>query len=125
MPPAMAGRSTRAPKPRDGKDCVVKRAAGPYRAGKRSPEWQKLKIQQQDEFVVGGWTSPAWHASHFGALILGTAGPGGALTYVGDVGTGFPRRRARSRGGLLARAGQPTTLPVRRAAQDAGRPRTG
>ena len=69
---------------------VVKRAAGPYRAGKRSPEWQKLKIQLQDEFVVGGWTEPRGSRRHFGALILGAARPDGRLTYVGDVGTGFP-----------------------------------
>ncbi|MBP7778209.1 MAG: DNA ligase D [Acidobacteria bacterium] len=69
---------------------VVKRAAGPYRAGKRSPEWQKLKIQLQDEFVVGGWTEPRGARRHLGALILGTARPDGTLAYVGDVGTGFP-----------------------------------
>ncbi len=44
----------------------------------------------QDEFVVGGWTDPRGARRHFGALILGTARPDGTLTYVGDVGTGFP-----------------------------------
>lgn len=68
---------------------IVKRAASPYRAGKRSPEWQKLKIQLQDEFVIGGWTAPRGTRPHFGALILGTTRPDGRLTYVGDVGTGF------------------------------------
>jgi len=69
---------------------VVKRAASRYHAGKRTTEWQKLKIQLQDEFVVGGWTAPKGTRRHFGALILGTPQPGGSLTYVGDVGTGFP-----------------------------------
>ena len=69
---------------------VVKRAASRYHAGKRTTEWQKLKIQLQDEFVVGGWTPPKGARRHFGALILGTAGAHGTLTYVGDVGTGFP-----------------------------------
>ena len=81
---------------------VVKRAAGPYRAGKRSPEWQKLKIQMQDEFVVGGWTAPRGSRRHFGALILGTASPDGRLTYVGDVGTGFPDAELDRLAGLLA-----------------------
>lgn len=69
---------------------VVKRAASRYHAGKRTTEWQKLKIQRQDEFVVGGWTPPKGARRHFGALVLGTAEPDGTLTYVGDVGTGFP-----------------------------------
>lgn len=68
---------------------IVKRAAGPYRAGKRSPEWQKLKIQLQDEFVIGGWTTPRGTRTHFGALMLGTMAADGRLTYVGDVGSGF------------------------------------
>jgi len=85
------GRALYARADRDGwEGLVVKRAAGPYRAGKRSPEWQKLKIQLQDEFVVGGWTAPRGARRHFGALILGTANADGTLTYVGDVGTGFP-----------------------------------
>lgn len=81
---------------------VVKRAAGPYRAGKRSPEWQKLKIQLQDEFVVGGWTEPKGARRHFGALILGTTRPDGTLTYVGDVGTGFPDAELSRLAALLA-----------------------
>ena len=68
---------------------VVKRLAGPYRAGRRTPEWQKLKIQLQDEFVVGGWTDPKGARAHFGALVLGVTQPDGSLRYVGDVGTGF------------------------------------
>ena len=81
---------------------VVKRAAGRYRAGKRSADWQKLKIQLQDEFVVGGWTDPRGARRHFGALILGTPQPGGQLTYVGDVGTGFTDAELARLAGLLA-----------------------
>ncbi|MGE0042324.1 MAG: DNA ligase D [Vicinamibacterales bacterium] len=67
---------------------IVKRARAPYRPGKRSPEWQKLKILRQDEFVVGGWTEPRGTRTRFGALILGTW-DGRRLRYAGDVGTGF------------------------------------
>jgi bifunctional non-homologous end joining protein LigD len=97
------GRALYARADRDGwEGLVVKRAAGPYRAGKRSPEWQKLKIQQQDEFVVGGWTAPRGARRHFGALILGTANADGTLSYVGDVGTGFPDAELERLAGLLA-----------------------
>ena len=37
---------------------LVKHARSVYRDGRRSPEWRKLKIQHQDEFVIGGWTEP-------------------------------------------------------------------
>ena len=97
------GRDLYARADRDGwEGLVVKRAAGPYRAGKRSPEWQKLKIQLQDEFVVGGWTAPRGARRHFGALVLGTANADGTLTYVGDVGTGFPDAELDRLAGLLA-----------------------
>lgn len=97
------GRDLYARADRDGwEGLVVKRAAGPYRAGKRSPEWRKLKIQRQDEFVIGGWTDPRGARRHFGALILGTTGPDGTLTYVGDVGTGFPDAELDRLAALLA-----------------------
>jgi bifunctional non-homologous end joining protein LigD len=67
---------------------MVKLSRSPYRAGRRSPEWLKLKITNQDEFVICGWTDPGGTRMHFGSLILGARGPGG-LQYVGEVGTGF------------------------------------
>ncbi|HUE84812.1 MAG TPA: DNA ligase D [Vicinamibacterales bacterium] len=68
---------------------LVKHARSVYRDGRRSPEWQKLKINQQDEFVVGGWTEPKGARARFGSLILGRYDESGALVHVGDVGTGF------------------------------------
>jgi bifunctional non-homologous end joining protein LigD len=74
---------------------IVKHARSPYRDGKRSTEWRKLKILNQGEFVIGGYTEPKGMRSRFGALILGvfdTAGRSRArkeLRYAGDVGTGF------------------------------------
>jgi bifunctional non-homologous end joining protein LigD len=67
---------------------MVKLSRSPYRAGRRSPEWLKLKITKQDEFVVCGWTDPGGTRMHFGSLILGAQGSSG-LQYVGEVGTGF------------------------------------
>jgi bifunctional non-homologous end joining protein LigD len=67
---------------------LVKQARSPYRDGRRSPDWQKLKIVQQDEFLVGGWTEPKGTRAHFGSLILG-ARRDDRLVHVGEVGTGF------------------------------------
>jgi bifunctional non-homologous end joining protein LigD len=75
---------------RDGwEGLVVKVAASPYRAGKRTPEWRKLKLLKQDEFVVVGWTDPRGTRTQFGALVLAAPDGDGRLRYVGDVGTGF------------------------------------
>ncbi|MCA1585556.1 MAG: DNA ligase D [Acidobacteria bacterium] len=67
---------------------LVKHARSPYRDGRRSPEWQKMKILQQDEFMVGGWTEPKGTRARFGSLVLG-AWRGDTLVHVGEVGTGF------------------------------------
>ncbi|MDH4063800.1 MAG: non-homologous end-joining DNA ligase, partial [Acidobacteriota bacterium] len=75
---------------------LVKLARAPYRTGRRSHEWRKLKIQNVDDFVVCGYTSPQGTRTRFGALILGQAlapdDPSLGLTYVGDVGTGFSQQ---------------------------------
>jgi bifunctional non-homologous end joining protein LigD len=68
---------------------LVKHARSLYRDGRRSPDWQKLKLTQQDEFVVGGWTDPKGARAYFGSLILGRFEPSGGLVHAGDVGTGF------------------------------------
>jgi bifunctional non-homologous end joining protein LigD len=66
---------------------VAKRLASVYIEG-RSREWLKLKVQQEDEFVIVGYTEPAGSREYFGALLLG-ANKNGKLRYVGKVGTGF------------------------------------
>jgi bifunctional non-homologous end joining protein LigD len=50
---------------------IAKRADSRYRSGKRTPDWRKLKIQCEQEFVIGGWTEPRESRSYFGSLILG------------------------------------------------------
>ncbi len=67
---------------------IAKRAASPYKSGKRTPDWRKIKLSHEQEFVVGGWTEPRQSRSHFGALLLGVY-QNGALEYVGHTGTGF------------------------------------
>jgi bifunctional non-homologous end joining protein LigD len=66
---------------------VAKDLSSPY-VESRSQFWLKVKVHQEDEFVIGGFTAPAGSRRHFGALLLG-AYSGGKLHFVGKVGTGF------------------------------------
>ncbi len=66
---------------------VAKDLASPYVEG-RSNKWLKVKVHQEDEFVIVGFTQPAGSREHFGALLLG-AYDKGKLRYLGKVGTGF------------------------------------
>jgi bifunctional non-homologous end joining protein LigD len=70
---------------------IAKRATSRYMSGKRTPDWRKLKIQQEQEFVIGGWTEPRQSRAYFGALLLGVF-DGDSFRYVGHVGTGFDTR---------------------------------
>jgi len=66
---------------------VAKNLSSPY-IGKRSSFWLKVKVHQEDEFVIAGYTLPEGSRKYFGALLLG-AYERGQLHYVGKVGTGF------------------------------------
>ncbi|MGH7332876.1 MAG: non-homologous end-joining DNA ligase [Candidatus Rokuibacteriota bacterium] len=67
---------------------VAKRLASLYRPSTRSPDWLKVKVRNEDEFVIGGFTRPEGSRQHFGALLVG-AWEQGTLRYAGKVGTGF------------------------------------
>ncbi|HYC23022.1 MAG TPA: non-homologous end-joining DNA ligase [Candidatus Bathyarchaeia archaeon] len=69
---------------------IAKDPAAPYVEG-RSTRWLKVKVHQEEELVIGGYTAPAGTRAHFGALLLG-AYRGRELRYVGKVGTGFSMR---------------------------------
>ncbi|MFB3819072.1 MAG: non-homologous end-joining DNA ligase [Candidatus Methylomirabilales bacterium] len=84
---------------------VAKDSQSPYVEG-RSRCWLKVKIQRQEEFVIGGYTAPAGARAHFGALLLG-AYQDRSLRYVGKVGTGFTGRTLAA----LWRAFQPLIRP--------------
>lgn len=66
---------------------VGKRAESRYR-GTRSGDWIKLKCDHRQEFVVGGYTRTEKARAGVSALLLG-AYEGGALEYVGRVGSGI------------------------------------
>ena len=78
---------------------VAKRADSPYRLGKRTREWLKVKTHARQEFVIAGYTKGQGRRSgRFGSLVLGVW-HGDELAYVGNCGTGFTdsghRRAAR------------------------------
>lgn len=66
---------------------IVKRIDAAYRSG-RGRSWLKVKCEQRQEFVIGGFTEPAGARQGFGALLVGFYEEG-TLRYAGKVGTGF------------------------------------
>jgi bifunctional non-homologous end joining protein LigD len=67
---------------------VAKKRNGVYQE-KRSNDWQKIKITQRQECVIGGYTDPEGSREYFGALVLGLYDRQKRLIHVGQVGTGF------------------------------------
>jgi bifunctional non-homologous end joining protein LigD len=78
---------------------VAKRADSRY-TNKRSKDWLKLKCEQGQELVIGGYTAPKGSRTDFGALLLGYY-DGDALRYAGKVGTGFDEATLASLGARL------------------------
>ncbi len=101
---------------------VAKRRDTPYRAGRRHPDWIKVKAVRAQEVVIGGWTEGRGErAGSVGALLMGLpiGGPvdSSMLRYVGKVGTGFTaRERATLLGtlGPLATGDSPFDSPLPR-----------
>lgn len=50
-----------------------------------------MKVHQEDEFVIVGYTAPEGSRKYFGALLL-AANEHSKLHYVGKVGTGFDEK---------------------------------
>jgi ATP-dependent DNA ligase len=76
------------PSPRwDSRESWPKRLASKY-AGRRTPDWVKVKCDRRDLFVIGGATKPQGARTGFGALHVGRYDKG-KLVYVTKVGTGF------------------------------------
>ena len=95
---------------------VAKRADSPY-TPTRSRDWLKLKCEQGQELVIGGYTAPQGSRTDFGALLLGYHASG-ALRYAGKVGTGFDRDTLHSLGQRLRTLERPESpfadaVPVR------------
>lgn len=68
---------------------VAKKKGSPYRPGKRTREWQKVKTIHDADFVIGGWSrGEGSRSSTFGAILVG-AYDDDRLLFFGSVGTGF------------------------------------
>ena len=88
---------------------VAKWRAGPYRPGKRSRDWVKVKNFRTQGVVVGGYTAGAERRrGSIGALLLGIP-EDGKLRYVGKVGTGFTDEELEELTGFLARLRRTTS----------------
>jgi bifunctional non-homologous end joining protein LigD len=73
---------------RRGLEGIVAKDADSHYEEKRSRLWLKVKVHQEEELVIGGFTPPRGSRLHIGALLLG-AYRGNDLHFVGKVGTGF------------------------------------
>jgi bifunctional non-homologous end joining protein LigD len=73
---------------------IGKRSGSRYEAGKRSGTWIKLKLYQEQEFVIGGYTEPEGSRKYFGALLVGLFEEK-RLKFAGRVGTGFSEKLLR------------------------------
>jgi bifunctional non-homologous end joining protein LigD len=76
---------------------IGKRRGSQYEPGRRSGAWIKLKLHQEQEFVIGGYTPPEGSCKYFGALLVGYYGQAGLL-FAGMVGTGFDNPEATASG---------------------------
>jgi bifunctional non-homologous end joining protein LigD len=91
---------------------VCKRLGCPYRPGRRSPDWLKIRARLSQELVVGGYMpGEGGRTGSVGSLLVGywdrtpeeAVDTGGAqkLVYAGGVGTGFTDEMLRRLRALL------------------------
>ncbi|HJU49063.1 MAG TPA: DNA ligase D [Gaiellaceae bacterium] len=68
---------------------VAKRVDSTYQSGKRSRDWRKVKVREEQELVIAGYTKGQGRRSGaMGALVLGVR-EAGELRWAGNVGSGF------------------------------------
>ncbi|MGX6448656.1 DNA ligase D, partial [Patulibacter sp. S7RM1-6] len=83
---------------------IGKRLGSTYRPGRRTDDWIKVKNEQRQEFVVGGYVpGKGGRKGRLGSLQLGVYDDAGDLRYAGGVGTGFDEATLRD---LTARLGR-------------------
>jgi len=70
---------------------IGKQRGSVYESDRRSGLWIKLKVLNEQEFVIGGFTPPGGSRKYFGALLVGYY-EGKRLLFAGKVGTGFNAR---------------------------------
>jgi bifunctional non-homologous end joining protein LigD len=75
----------------NGLEGILAKRAGSCYESRRSSDWLKIKLVNEEEFVIGGYTEPQGDRDYFGALVLGQYRDG-KLHWVGNVGTGFDQK---------------------------------
>ena len=70
---------------------IAKRTDSVYEPGRRSGAWVKVKAQNEQEFVIGGYTPPQGSRKHFGSILVGYHAQG-KLMFASGVGSGFTHR---------------------------------
>lgn len=71
---------------------VAKKLGSPYRPGKRTREWLKVKVTHDADVVIGGWSpGEGTRSSWFGSLLAGVY-EGEDLHFIGAIGTGFSEK---------------------------------
>lgn len=71
---------------------MAKKADSTYAIDARSKDWLKIKVNQRQEVVIGGFTRNEGTAKQFSSLLLGVYDHG-KFEYVGKVGTGFSDKK--------------------------------
>ncbi len=69
---------------------IAKRRDSPYEH-RRSPHWLKMKCEESQELVVGGFTDPQGKRVGLGALLVGYFS-GDDFCFAGKIGTGFDNK---------------------------------
>ncbi len=72
-----------------GLEGILAKKSGSFYEERRSRDWQKIKITQTVDCVIGGYTDPEGSRQHFGSLMLGLFDKKRQLIHVGNAGTGF------------------------------------
>ncbi|KFF03018.1 DNA ligase D [Flavobacterium reichenbachii] len=70
---------------------IAKKADSLYSIGRRTNDWLKIKLSQQEEAIIIGITEPKNTRTHFGALLLGQY-ENDKLKFIGKCGTGFTQQ---------------------------------
>ena len=101
-PPARVRITEQLPPP--GKEALKRARSGGYEGiigkkktscyeGRRSKEWLKVKVLNEQEFIIVGWNPSAHSSKEIGSLHLAVKGDDGELHYAGKVGTGFSAKQ--------------------------------
>jgi bifunctional non-homologous end joining protein LigD len=96
---------------REGWEGVIAKRRGSVYEHRRSTRWLKMKCEEAQEFVIGGFTDPQGARTGLGALLVGYY-EGDDFVFAGKVGTGFDTKlllELRSRLDKLERPTAPFT----------------